>query len=121
VVNVRKRACFIPPSKRGFVVAPGGIFIVWPVRRLSAPSFVVFFRCGGGCCSCTYFAADYKAVEYLRHGPDIIYFDNNGRILPRPPLSVRDWTGLIVLIVVQVFVIFALYRSYRRKPKICPQ
>jgi hypothetical protein len=67
------------------------------------------------------FAADYKAVEYFRHGPDIIHFDDNGRILPRPPLSVLDLTGPIALLVVQVFVIFALYRSYRRKPKIRPQ
>lgn len=67
------------------------------------------------------FAADYKTVEYLKHGPDIIHFDNEGRILRRPPLSVRDWAGPVVLVVVQGLVMWALYRSYRRKPNIHPR
>jgi hypothetical protein len=67
------------------------------------------------------FAVDYKAVEYVRHGPDIIHFDNDGLILPRPPLSASDWMGLLVLIAAQAFMALALYRSYRRKPRVRPQ
>lgn len=65
------------------------------------------------------FAADYKTAEYLKHGPDIIHFDNEGRILRRPPLSVRDWAGPVVLVVVQGLVMWALYRSHRPKPNGC--
>ena len=66
------------------------------------------------------YVLDYKAIEYLRHGPDILYFDTNGRMLPRPPLPAVDCAVLAVLVALQAIVIFALYRSHRRNPKFHP-
>ena len=43
------------------------------------------------------FAADYKTAEFLKHGPDSIHFDNEGRILRRPPLFPRPFSQVTPL------------------------
>jgi len=95
---------------------------VWLFRRCFAPPFAApISQVWAWVLLVFLLAADYKALEYVRHGPDIIHFDNDGPILPRPPLSAGDWMGLLVLIAAQVFLVLALYRSYRRKPRVRPQ
>jgi hypothetical protein len=90
------------------------------VCQVSAQSPVAFFECWRCFCWSSCFALDYKAIEYLRHGTDILYFDTNERMLPRPPLSAVDCAVLAVLVALQAIVIFALYQSHRRNPKVHP-
>ncbi len=57
---------------------------------------------------------DYKTIEYLRHGPDVIYFDEQGRMLPKPPLSAMDFTALGVLVGLQVLLLIKQHRLRKR-------
>ena len=62
-------------------------------------------------------ATDYKVIEYFRHGPDVLHFDSQGRMLPRPPLSIQDYGVVAVLITVQALLVLGLYRLHRRRVK----
>jgi hypothetical protein len=59
---------------------------------------------------------DYRIAAYLIHGPDLIFFDSQGRMLPKPSLSARDYTILAVLLLAQVSLALAQFRLRQRRP-----
>jgi hypothetical protein len=52
-----------------------------------------------------FLSLDYKALEYLRYGPDI----------PVKPSSFVDYVAFGAFIALQVLLVFGLYRLHRRK------
>lgn len=62
---------------------------------------------------------DYRVVQYLRYGPDVIFLDRDGR-LHGPPVSFNDYALCGTVIVLNVLLVLALHRLHRTRKRTKP-